>query len=173
MNDFNQPGNTSGADPRAQTAGNALESQPISKPSRLALAVSLLRRFSTPLLVALLIGLAWVGHRTGWTMPKFADLFGGSQTAQDDWCIEHAVPESLCVECNRKLARGSSITASARSTAFTIARSITPMRPSFERYRQSARPIWIEAERRIGLQELAGEQSHLHQGSSGLANRIR
>lgn len=53
--------------------------------------------------LGLLGGVAYVGHHTGWTMPKFADLVGGSNSAKDDWCAEHAVPESICVECSETL----------------------------------------------------------------------
>ena len=34
--------------------------------------------------LALLGSVAYAGHRTGWTVPKFADLFGGSASAKDD-----------------------------------------------------------------------------------------
>src|SRR4029077_15231689 len=56
------------------------------------------------LLVLTGLGLLAVwGHRTGWTMPKFSDLSGLRQTKPDDWCAEHDVPESECVECNPAL----------------------------------------------------------------------
>ncbi|HEX3870995.1 MAG TPA: efflux RND transporter periplasmic adaptor subunit, partial [Pirellulales bacterium] len=32
-------------------------------------------------------------------MPKASALFGASTTANSDWCSEHLVPESVCVEC--------------------------------------------------------------------------
>jgi membrane fusion protein, heavy metal efflux system len=57
----------------------------------------------TLLVLVLLGGFAYLGHRTGWTMPKFADLFGTRNTANDDWCAEHSVPESICVECDESL----------------------------------------------------------------------
>jgi cobalt-zinc-cadmium efflux system membrane fusion protein len=44
----------------------------------------------------------WWGHHTGWTLPKFSELKG--ETAEpDDWCAEHNVPESACIECDDKL----------------------------------------------------------------------
>jgi cobalt-zinc-cadmium efflux system membrane fusion protein len=53
------------------------------------------------LLVLLALGgLAWWGHHTGWKLPKFSALAGRSAEERDDWCREHAVPESACVECN-------------------------------------------------------------------------
>ncbi len=48
-------------------------------------------------------GLAVWGHHTGWKIPKFSELNGGAQEEQDDWCAEHGVPESQCVECNPAL----------------------------------------------------------------------
>src|SRR6516165_5090139 len=48
-------------------------------------------------------GLAWWGHHNGWKLPKFAELTGAESESKDDWCAEHGVPESICVECNEKL----------------------------------------------------------------------
>jgi cobalt-zinc-cadmium efflux system membrane fusion protein len=48
-------------------------------------------------------GLAWWGHQTGWKLPRFAELTGSAGAGGDDWCAEHAVPETLCVECNPDL----------------------------------------------------------------------
>lgn len=42
---------------------------------------------------------AWWGHHTGWTLPKFSEL-NGEVKEKDDWCSEHNVPESQCVECD-------------------------------------------------------------------------
>ena len=56
------------------------------------------------LLVVFALGsLAYWGHQTGWKLPRFAQLTGAGGEAEDDWCKEHAVPESLCVECNPDL----------------------------------------------------------------------
>lgn len=52
--------------------------------------------------LALLGGIGWYGHHTGWAIPKFAAL-RGELPPKDDWCGEHSVPESLCVECNADL----------------------------------------------------------------------
>lgn len=43
------------------------------------------------------------GHRTGWTVPKFSSVAGESAAVKSDWCDEHSVPESVCVECNPEL----------------------------------------------------------------------
>ncbi|GIW78945.1 MAG: hypothetical protein KatS3mg105_0752 [Gemmatales bacterium] len=55
----------------------------------------------TILVLVLLAGIGVWGHHTNWTMPSFAELTGQTKSAKDDWCAEHAVPESLCVLCNR------------------------------------------------------------------------
>lgn len=53
-----------------------------------------------------LIGFAAVfyyGHHNDWRIPKFAALTGEVEPVLDDWCEEHAVPESICVECDPTL----------------------------------------------------------------------
>ena len=57
----------------------------------------------TVLVFAMLGGLALWGHETGWKVPKFSELIGGAEDRKDDWCDEHAVPESVCVECKDEL----------------------------------------------------------------------
>ncbi len=49
-------------------------------------------------------GLAWWGHHTGWTLPKFSELMGRSQEVKEDWCPEHSVTSAQCIECNKELA---------------------------------------------------------------------
>lgn len=61
------------------------------------------RAFPTFAVLVLLAGVAFVGHHTGWSVPKFSTLFGKSAGEKDDWCEEHSVPESICVECNESL----------------------------------------------------------------------
>ncbi len=84
---------------------------PAASLSPVGAALAWFRRTVPILLVlAALGGLAYLGHHTGWTVPKFDDLFGNGQAAKDDWCKEHAVPESACVECNESLMpRGKSV----------------------------------------------------------------
>ena len=50
-----------------------------------------------------IVGLAIWGNATEWSMPKFSSLFGGKAEEAADWCDEHNVPESQCVECNKSL----------------------------------------------------------------------
>ena len=63
-------------------------------------AAYLLQTLPTFLLLAALGGLAWWGHHSGWAMPSFSDVTGQASAVPDDWCDEHGVPESMCVECN-------------------------------------------------------------------------
>lgn len=53
--------------------------------------------------IAGLVGLAWWGHSTGWKFPKYAQVSNAEQGKQDDWCAEHGVPESICIECKKDL----------------------------------------------------------------------
>lgn len=56
--------------------------------------------------LAVLFALAGVfafGHLNEWKMPKFASLVGQSPPIANDWCEEHGVPESICVECDETL----------------------------------------------------------------------
>ncbi len=57
----------------------------------------------TALVVAAIVGLAIWGNATEWTMPKFSALMGAKEPEAADWCEEHNVPESACVECNKEL----------------------------------------------------------------------
>ncbi len=53
-----------------------------------------------------LIGFAVVfyyGHHNDWKLPKFAALTGTAKTVVSDWCEEHSVPESICVQCDPTL----------------------------------------------------------------------
>ncbi len=68
-----------------------------------SLAARLGRIFPSVLVLVALGGLAYFGHRTGWTVPRFSALTGKIQEEKEDWCPEHAVPESECVECNAAL----------------------------------------------------------------------
>ncbi|MGN6543906.1 MAG: efflux RND transporter periplasmic adaptor subunit [Aureliella sp.] len=58
---------------------------------------------STLLVLAAFSGVFYIGHQYQWRMPKFSALTGNGSADVDDWCKEHNVPESICVECNPKL----------------------------------------------------------------------
>lgn len=57
----------------------------------------------TVLVTALLAGLGAYGHHSGWKVPKFSALAGNGMAEHKDWCEEHGVPESQCVECHPNL----------------------------------------------------------------------
>jgi cobalt-zinc-cadmium efflux system membrane fusion protein len=78
-----------------------------ARPAEVGAAPSLLGRLGQTvpaLLVFSALGslLAW-GHQTGWTFPRFSSLSGAAPEVQDDWCSQHSVPDSRCVECNPDL----------------------------------------------------------------------
>lgn len=52
---------------------------------------------------ALLGGVLYLGHYTGWKLPKLSVLMGTTAVSVDDWCSEHLVPESQCIECKPEL----------------------------------------------------------------------
>lgn len=63
----------------------------------------LLRAVPTAAVIAALSGVAIWGHRTDWTLPKFSSLLGNTAEVPDDWCLDHNVPESQCIECDDEL----------------------------------------------------------------------
>jgi multidrug efflux pump subunit AcrA (membrane-fusion protein) len=57
-----------------------------------------------PTLVLLgFVAVFWYGHHNDWHIPKFAALTGDVKPVIDDWCEEHSVPESICVQCDPTL----------------------------------------------------------------------
>jgi cobalt-zinc-cadmium efflux system membrane fusion protein len=57
----------------------------------------------TLLVLATFGGLFYYGHHFDWKLPKFSALAGAEAAKPADWCEEHGVPESQCVECNPDL----------------------------------------------------------------------
>ncbi|WP_164104595.1 efflux RND transporter periplasmic adaptor subunit [Candidatus Laterigemmans baculatus] len=55
------------------------------------------------LVLAGFAGAFYYGHHNDWTIPKFAALTGSVEPVVSDWCEEHSVPESICVECDPTL----------------------------------------------------------------------
>ncbi|MDR0390716.1 MAG: hypothetical protein LBH59_02330, partial [Planctomycetaceae bacterium] len=70
------------------------------KNSQLKNVLSVIPNVIVFLLIAVTI---YVGHSTGWKLPKFSELTGGSMTTISDWCNDHLVQESKCVECKTDL----------------------------------------------------------------------
>ena len=79
--------------------------EPLAKPhGPLRRFVSLITGSIGPTLV--LAGFAamfYYGHHNDWRIPKFAALTGHVEKVVDDWCEEHSVPESICVQCDPTL----------------------------------------------------------------------
>jgi cobalt-zinc-cadmium efflux system membrane fusion protein len=50
-----------------------------------------------------LAGLAYWGHAADWKLPKLSALWGDRAAPAPEWCPEHGVPESVCVECRPAL----------------------------------------------------------------------
>ncbi len=55
------------------------------------------------LVVALLAAVFALGHHTGWKMPKASELWTSAPAGGDDWCAEHLISESQCIECQDNL----------------------------------------------------------------------
>lgn len=86
----------------AQPVGEQTAVTP-DRPRRVRLVARLARHMPTLFVMVALAGLGVYGHHTDWKLPKFAALTGHSEVSQDDWCEEHGVPESQCVECHPDL----------------------------------------------------------------------
>ncbi len=89
-------------------ASSSLPSTSASAPRGRAAAIVLWLADSIPtlLVLGLLGGVLYFGHHNGWKLPKFAALFGAAPNDAEkskDWCDEHSVPESICVECQTEL----------------------------------------------------------------------
>lgn len=74
-------------------------------PSRWRMRVGHLLRtsISTAAVVGGLVAFAVWGHSTDWRLPKFSALVGNEVAVVDDWCADHNVPESQCIECHPNL----------------------------------------------------------------------
>ncbi len=59
--------------------------------------------FALVVTLGFVAGLVGLGRATGWRLPKASALRGETRVEFDDWCEEHGVPESTCVECNADL----------------------------------------------------------------------
>jgi cobalt-zinc-cadmium efflux system membrane fusion protein len=86
----------------------SLRSEPPTPNERAAPARTLLRRalghlFPVAVTIGCVVGLFSLGQATHWKLPKAATLLGEVQEETDDWCKEHGVPESGCVECRSDL----------------------------------------------------------------------
>jgi membrane fusion protein, heavy metal efflux system len=57
----------------------------------------------TALVLVILGGLGYWGHRTGWRAPKLAEIRGAGVQEAEDWCEAHNVPDSKCLACHPEL----------------------------------------------------------------------
>lgn len=81
----------------AQTPAHA-EARRIGKPTRWLRPI--VHHLPTLAVMACLIAVGAYGHYSHWQVPKFSSIVGAAPPVVDDWCQEHSVPESQCVECN-------------------------------------------------------------------------
>lgn len=80
----------------------AIPSDPVGTPKAKGMLSFVGEAIPTVLVLAIVAAVGWWGHHNGWKPPKFSALTGATAKA-DDWCSEHSVPESICVECDDKL----------------------------------------------------------------------
>ncbi len=78
------------------------EHQTVSNPRR-AWRFNVWNAIPNIVVFSLLGGVMYLGHHTGWKLPKLSELMGAATVATDDWCEEHLVPESQDIECRSNL----------------------------------------------------------------------
>ncbi len=84
----------------APAAGTEHRPNPALRPHGL---MRILNGLPNLIVFTLLGGVLYLGHHTGWKLPKLSALMGTTAVSADDWCSEHLVPESQCVECKPEL----------------------------------------------------------------------
>jgi len=62
-----------------------------------------LNAIPTLLTFGVMAGVACWGYQHDWALPTFSALSGEPPKGKEDWCAEHGVPESVCVECDTGL----------------------------------------------------------------------
>ncbi len=90
------------ADNLALPVSETETSTPMPGPGRPFVAL-LIGSLGPTLVLAGFVAVFYYGHQNDWRIPKFAALVGQVEPAVNDWCEEHAVPESICVACNPTL----------------------------------------------------------------------
>jgi multidrug efflux pump subunit AcrA (membrane-fusion protein) len=90
------PGLAAGSSPREEAMSASLSHVTVSTPSGWRRALSGL---INSLVIVALGGLYYLGHHTEWKLPRWSAIVGTAAPTADDWCVEHLVPESACVEC--------------------------------------------------------------------------
>lgn len=84
------------ADPPASTL-------PPRRPVAWKVVAAVLGGIPAVLTFGVLGGVAYWGYQHDWTLPKFSAVNGEAPKGKEDWCAEHGVPESVCVECDTDL----------------------------------------------------------------------
>ena len=79
-----------------------IETQPVTTPRR-RWWMKALNAVPNLVVFSLLGGVMYAGHHTGWKLPKMSELMGTATVTADDWCSEHLVPDSKCIECRTDL----------------------------------------------------------------------
>jgi len=59
--------------------------------------------FPNLVVFSLLGGIMVFGHHSGWKLPRMSELTRAGAVTADDWCEDHLVPESQCIECRDDL----------------------------------------------------------------------
>lgn len=90
------------APPRPATSPPPTDSRPVAE-SRSRWWKTVAHAIPNLVIFSLLGGVMYFGHHTGWKMPKLSELLGTATVVSDDWCSEHLVPESQCIECRPEL----------------------------------------------------------------------
>ncbi|MBA4067792.1 MAG: efflux transporter periplasmic adaptor subunit [Isosphaera sp.] len=86
----------------------AVTEPPAERPDPPAPARPRLRRvlghlFPAAMTLGCVAGLLALGRATDWKLPRASALRGEDKAETDDWCKEHGVPETECVECRPDL----------------------------------------------------------------------
>jgi cobalt-zinc-cadmium efflux system membrane fusion protein len=74
-----------------------------ARPPRRTWRSAVLEALPNAVAFVVLGGVFYLGHHTGWRLPKVSALLATEARQADDWCFEHLVPESRCVECRDDL----------------------------------------------------------------------
>lgn len=87
----------------ARNGGEAQNARPKSRLVRFTKYV--VGSIPTAIVLAALVGVAWMGHRYDWRLPKFTSFLDApADSTEPQFCDEHAVGEKDCIECNPSLA---------------------------------------------------------------------
>lgn len=91
------------AKPAAQDSQSSVRTAPQRTEKSTGAWAFLIHHLPTVIVMASLAAVGVYGHSTHWKLPRFAELTGKQAFVPADWCEEHGVPESKCVECNPDL----------------------------------------------------------------------